>query len=241
MTVPTPERLPWDSNFLGFPVARLRATTLNAAALRTVLAACRAADIRLLYLSADPADAVTAAAARSLDLPLADHRLTFEKPLPGNGLQPLPAGDFALRRVVAGSAALEALALQSGAYSRFRRDPRFAPDVFPRLYGQWLRAALAGANGQRVWTAEAGGEVLALLVSRAAPPVFTLELLAVAVAARGQGLGWQMLEASQRQAGIAGCSSLRLVTQADNLPADRLYRRFGFAVVGEEHLYHCWL
>ena len=240
MTVPTPELLTWDTDFLGFPVARLRAAALDAGALAAVLAGCRAAGTRLLYLSADPADAVTAAAAQSLGLLLADHRLTFEKPLLA-ALPPVGPARLQIRAATAYSAPLERLALQSGAYSRFRRDPRFAPDVFPRLYQQWLRAALAGAGGQRVWTAETGGEVLALLVSRAVPPVFTMELLAVDVAARGQGLGWQMLEAAQQQASMAFCRSLRLVTQADNLPADRLYRRFGFAVVGEEHLYHCWL
>lgn len=236
-----PELLPWDTEFLGFPVARLRPTALDEAAFDAVLRHCRAVGIRLLYLYADPADAVTAATARRAGLPLADHRLTFEMLLPATPNYTARTG-FQIRPTTTYSSRLEALVWQSGEYSRFRRDPNFAPDVFPRLYSQWLRNILAGRTARQLLVAESADEVVqGLLVLDEKPHQTSLELLAVDTALRGRGLGWQFLEAAQRQAYAWGHPALRLVTQADNEPACRLYRRFGFRVTHEEHLYHCWL
>ena len=236
-----PELLPWDTEFLGFPVARLRAAALSDAALAAVLGYCRAAGIRLLYLHADPADAATAAAAHRAALLLADHRLTFEMPLPD---QPTYSArtHFRIRPTTEHTPRLEALVWQSGEYSRFRRDPGFAPDVFPRLYSQWLRNILAGRTACQLLVADdADGAAQGLLVLDQKHGQTSLELLAVDPALRGQGLGWQFLEAAQRQAYAWNLPALRLVTQADNVPACRLYRRFGFRAAHAEHLYHCWL
>ena len=53
--------LPWDSDFLGFGVARLVADHLLPLAWQQVQANAHAAACRLLYIVADPADATTAA------------------------------------------------------------------------------------------------------------------------------------------------------------------------------------
>lgn len=235
-----PEMLPWDSDFLGFPVARLRAANLGPETLADVLTRSRTAGIHLLYLHADPADAVTVAAAQAVGLPLADHRLTFTMPLPTVPTYSART-HYLILPTTTYTPQLEALVLQSGEYSRFRRDPNFASDVFPRLYQQWLDNILAGRTARLLLVATANeGQALGLLVLDEKPPYTSLELLAVAPALRGQGLGWQFLEAAQRQAYAWGLPVLRLVTQADN-PACRMYRRFGFEATYEEHLYHCWL
>ena len=235
-----PELLPWDTDFLGFPVARLRAAALDEATLDAVLRRCRAAGIRLLYLYADPADAVTAATLRRARLELADDRRTFEMVLPAVPTYTART-DFQIRPTTTYTPRLEELVWQSGEHSRFRRDPHFAPDVFPRLYSHWLRNILAGRTARQLLVAEANGAVQGLLVLDEKHHQTSLELLAVDTNLRGLGLGWQFLEAAQRQAYAWGHSALRLVTQADNAPACRLYRRFGFRVTHEEHLYHCWL
>jgi len=236
-----PELLPWDTDFLGFPVARLRAAALDEATLDAVLRRCRAAGIRLLYLYADPADAVTIDTAQGAGLLLADHRLTFEMPLTAAPAHPART-DFQVRPATAYTPQLEALVWQSGEYSRFRRDPRFTPDVFPRLYSQWLHNILAGGTaGQLLVAGPAPGEARGLLALNEKQHHASIDLLAVDVVLRGRGLGWQLLEAAQRQAYAWGYPALRVVTQADNAPACRLYQRFGFRVVHEEYLYHCWL
>ena len=63
----------------------------------------------------------------------------------------------------------------------------------------------------------------------------------LAVAARRQGIGQQLVEAARQKAHHWGCPTLQVVTQRDNEPACRFYAQCGFELVREEHIYHLWL
>lgn len=56
--------------------------------------------------------------------------------------------------------------------------------------------------------------------------------IAVEPAARGLGLGAQLLDDAMRQAAAAGCEWLRLEVREDNAAAIALYRRLGFVEFG---------
>ncbi|MDP5292694.1 N-acetyltransferase [Oceanimonas sp. CHS3-5] len=60
--------------------------------------------------------------------------------------------------------------------------------------------------------------------------------LAVAPAARGQGLGRQLLQAAVNALESQGCRKIKLTVLPDN-PALQLYRRLGFAEAGREEDY----
>jgi len=231
--------LSWDSDFLGFPVARLTTTRQSASALRAAIAAARNAGQRLLYVVADPADAVVAAEVQTAGAWLADRKVTFMMPLPpGSTWQPVAA----IGTVTHYSPQLELLAWQSGEYSRFRLDTRFAPNVFQALYSQWLRNSLAGSISRRVlvWR-DAAGREQGLLTLGEKNGRADIGLLAVDTAARGQRVGQQLVAAAQAQATAWGYTQLQVVTQLDNEPACHFYKKCGFQLVHEEHIYHLWL
>jgi len=232
--------LPWDSNFLGFPVGRLVLTEQPEAAITAALADARQADYRLLYLVADPADTVAARVAQAAGAWLADRKVTFVMPLlPSRAGQPVAA---AIGTAVDFSPQLEGLAWQSGEYSRFKLDAHFSPDVFRGLYSQWLRNSLSGAIARRVlvWQAPDGQE-LGLLTLGEKNGRADIGLLAVDAAARGQHVGRHLVAAAQAQASDWGYSELQVVTQGDNGPACRFYEKCGFELTHEEHIYHLWL
>ena len=66
------------------------------------------------------------------------------------------------------------------------------------------------------------------------------EILTICVrpAARMSGHGRRLLEAAAAQAAAAGAAALFLEVAEDNLPALRLYERFGFQVVGTRPAYY---
>ena len=240
MSPPELQPLTWDSAFLGFVVARAVMPPSGAAEVAAVVAQARAQGVRLLYLLLDPADEAAAAAARAAGAHLADRKVTFSRavsPVPGR-----PVDAEHVMSATAFSSELEVLAWQSGEYSRFRRDPGFAPGVFERLYSHWLRASLNGELARAV-LAWAGpeGTLSGLLTLQAHGAQASIGLLAVQASQRGRGQGWALVATALRAAQDWGCERLRVVTQLDNRPACRFYTSMGFATEHQENVYHLWL
>ena len=239
MSPPIIELLPWDSAFLGFPVGRLVAHNLDAAHLVALVAENQAAGTRLIYLVTDPADSETVGAAHQMGAWLADKKVTFARSTAGILVHPI-FNHIELATVF--TPQLERLAWQSGAFSRFQRDKKFAPNVFHDLYSHWLRVSLSGGLARIVLISSSviGTETGLLTLSERAGWA-SIGLLAVDAAMRGQGIGQQLMEAARQQALGWGCTQLQVVTQRDNVPACQFYTRCGFELVREEHLYHLWL
>ncbi len=232
--------LAWDTNFLGFAVARVvpAAGAAGATDLPAALAAARRAGVRLVYIFLDPADTAGAAVARTAGAWLADRKVTYAQALLPAEPAPPPA---AIRPVTAFTPPLESLAWQSGEYSRFRLDPHFGPAVFQHLYSQWLRNSLDGRIARQVlaWH-DAAGTPRGLLTLGEKNGRADIGLLAVDAAARGQRVGQALVAAAQAQARAWGYAALQVVTQAANEPACRFYEKCGFGLMHEEHIYHLW-
>ena len=244
MNQPQVQLLEWDSNFLGFSVGQLAARQLSAAGLTALVEQSQSAGIHLIYMAVDPTDAALAAVADQAGARLVDRKVTFARatnlPLPAG---PAPkSGEAAIFSTATFTSALEELAWQSGEFSRFRRDGRFASGVFEDLYTQWLRASLTGELARVVlaYPSPEGAEV-GLLTLGQQQDFANIGLLAVAGTNRGQGIGQQLVEAARQQAQRWGCPTLQVVTQRDNEPACRFYAKCGFELVREEHIYHLWL
>jgi len=233
--------LTWDSDYLGFGVARLEADRLTHEALAEQLAEARATGLRLLYLIAAPPDALSNASARAAGGWLADRKVTFAMPV--GATEKAAAVSPAIRPTTNWTPQLESLALQSGEYSRFRLDKQFAPEVFTGLYQSWLQNSLNHQIAREVLVFEAasGGGAQGLLTLGLKNGRADIGLLAVDAAARGQRLGQQLVAAARQRTAAWGFAELQVVTQLDNDPACRFYRRCGFHEWQVEHIYHLWL
>lgn len=233
--------LPWDSEWLGFPVARLVTGTAGATLdIATTVVQCRAAGIRLLYLLVDPADSATSAAAQAVGAWLVDVRQTYWLPLAGAASPvPLPPG-IALTRATVLTPSLEELAWQSGEHSRFLRDARIGDQAFRVLYTRWLCQALAEGV---VWVAATESEETAGVLAFEAGDHGTasIALLAVAPTARRRRIGQYLVQTAALEARHRGCTELRVVTQGTNHPARQLYEQCGFGLLRTEYCYHLWL
>lgn len=231
--------LPWDSDFLGYAVARLNTAHLTPVEVEVAVEAARQAEIKLLYGIADPAMATLNVTLQQQGAWLADRKTTFamaaqmpDEQAPVSCIQP----------VTAYTPQLELLAWQSGEYSRFRLDPRFDAAVFQQLYSQWLRNSLAGIIAQQVlvWR-NAELQELGLLTLGEKNQRADIGLLAVDATARGQRIGQHLINAARTWAVNQGYAELQVVTQGDNDPACAFYAKCGFVPVHTEYIYHLWL
>jgi len=118
----------------------------------------------------------------------------------------------------------------------FTQEADFAPNAQAQHRGL-LRILRDPAVGQ-VLLAEAGAAVLGMAnllftVSTAlGARVALLEDVVVAPGARGAGIGTHLLHAAVAHARAQGCQRLTLLTDADNLAAQRWYQRHGFTRSG---------
>ena len=246
--------LAWDSEFFGFPTARILPPRLGATGLEVILEEMRSAGVVLAYWAADPLDPSSDIAAEAHGGFPADDRITFVRDLgnspPAQAVHALP---FFIAPLAEADKArwkepLAELGLRSGMHSRFRADPRFPPEAFRRLYAEWLRKSLTGERADAVLVAsrpaglgEDGPEVQGLVTVTARGGEGDIGLLAIAEGCEGRGLGTALATAALEWFFHAGCGRARVVTQGRNKGACRVYAKAGFGVERREEVHHFWL
>jgi ribosomal protein S18 acetylase RimI-like enzyme len=116
----------------------------------------------------------------------------------------------------------------------YARDPRGGGEPLPPAVRERLVPGLAAHPTTCVWLAFEGTEAVGVCVgfigysTFRARPLLNIHDLAVLPGQRGRGVGHALLAAAESHARAAGCCKLTLEVQEDNLPARRLYARFGF-------------
>ncbi len=131
--------------------------------------------------------------------------------------------------------AVIAIAEREYTVSRFHLDPAIADNVARSIKREWVDNYFKGARGDRMLVAEDDGQVTGFQLVLDTPEAAVIDLIAVAAAARGRGIGSSLV------CSLAESSPSRPVqagTQVANLPALRLYERLGFAVARTDYVLH---
>jgi dTDP-4-amino-4,6-dideoxy-D-galactose acyltransferase len=238
------ELLPWDTQFFGFRVARVRGGVLTPQRADAIEAWCTANAVVCLYFLARSDDAQTVAVAEGRGYHLADVRLTLERQLGSksdvsdlkspisNGIRPGRAEDFPQ---------LRAIARGSHTDTRFFFDLRFPRPRAEALYETWVESSVNGF-AEAVLVAEHGGDIAGYLschLSQGADSG-SIGLVAVAAGHQGQGVGKALVAAGCEWFASRGAKRISVVTQGRNIAAQRLYARCGFIARTVELYYHRW-
>jgi ribosomal protein S18 acetylase RimI-like enzyme len=233
------EELPWDTQFFGLRVARVRGHTLTPARAAAIEAWSRRTGTSRLYFLAAADDPATLRAAEAAGFHLAEIRMTFERelgdivPLAPSHVRPYTPADLP---------ALRELARKSYTDSRFYQDPRIPRDKADELFDLWTQR-LARESPAGLLVAETAGRVAGYVACDASPAderTGRIVLIAVEEAARGQGLGRELVESAIAWAAARGLARMEVVTQGRNVPAQRLYQRCGFVTRSVQLQYHKW-
>ena len=96
---------------------------------------------------------------------------------------------------------------------------------------------LENPNGH-CWVAEADGRVVGFIVCWLVVDEMHIASIAVHPDWRGKGIARRMVSTSLRDLIARGAVSATLEVRESNLPAQRLYRHFGFRQVGERKHYY---
>jgi dTDP-4-amino-4,6-dideoxy-D-galactose acyltransferase len=137
--------------------------------------------------------------------------------------------------------AVMAIAAACFVYSRFHLDPLIPTALANAVKREWVENYCRGKRGERLWVTEANGRLAGFLAVLATEykgaPVRVIDLIGVDPTFQGHGVGRGLVRFFiGDSAGRA--STLRVGTQAANVPSLRLYEACGFRVAQTSYVLH---
>ena len=233
------ERLTWDSEFFGFPVALIRADT-GAGELAPVVAQLCEQGVVLAYWILERPDETRVHAAQEQAGRLVDQKTTFVAPIEAV----LSATADATRKTTdytGEPAVLRPLALAAGVSSRFRVDPSMPAHHFEQLYTIWLERSVRREIAKVVSVTGPADAPTGFVTIGVKNARVDIGLIAVDERARGQGCGKALVRRAAQWGLDSGMETLQVVTQGANTAACELYRRCGMTPETVSPVFHFWL
>lgn len=238
--------LPWDSEFFGISIGRIILSRLDEENVDILLQQARMEGFKCLYFEADPNDPITVSFAEKNNFHLVDVRVVLEHPFDERPAPvpryPVPV-ELCIDSVYPGEMSrLQEISAQIGLTSRFHFDQKFGPAQSDRLYRQWIQNACNGfADVVLVGRWEYSGEAVGLITCTLDDKIADIQLAGVHIDHRKRNVGTGLVQSALGWAKEESCRAMQVVTQARNVPAQRLYQQMGFFTRSMTLFYHKWL
>jgi len=224
--------LEWDSQCFGYKIGEI--TTSN---IKQALSEARQENFRLLYAKIYPQDALTNNLAQHYGGILIDEKITFLASVPTY----LPESKAIWYPEHTLTPQLIGLALQSGAFSRFKRDENFCNREFEKLYTIWIEKSVKREIAEEIAIFTEKEDILGLLTLFSNENRACVGLMAVAEPYRGKEIGKNLIFKAFEFAKNKQKDFVQIVTQKANHQACAFYEKMGFKIEKIENIYHFWL
>jgi dTDP-4-amino-4,6-dideoxy-D-galactose acyltransferase len=228
------ERLEWDSRHFSIPIGRIN-DGLPASQLNCAIREADAMGLACTYLLAPADDHLLIDTAQRLGFLVYDVRIELDRPTNDHP----PALDTLRRARATDRDWLTSLAGKAFTTTRFFVDYHFPSHASSSLYVKWLTSALDDREASVVLVDASCSGFIACKLNRA-ESVGSIELIAVAPVAAGRGLGSALVCGAGALFKREGLASAHVVTQAQNVSAQRLYQRFGYRTRAVAIWLHRW-
>jgi dTDP-4-amino-4,6-dideoxy-D-galactose acyltransferase len=236
--------LAWDSQFFGFNIGMLKSNSLDSSQWEAAEQESQDLNLTCLYLLADPANPAAIQMAERAGFHYMDARLTLEFYPPADfcGFNQIELPNHRTRTAqMADLPELKAIARDSHHNTRFYADPNFSLEQCNRLYEVWIENSLTG-YAQQVFVVEnkISKAVEAYISCHLKDRKGEIGLTAVHHSARGQQIGFSLVQKSLSWFFESGAETIEVVTQAGSRPAVNLYQKAGFLISDLQLWFHKW-
>lgn len=230
--------LEWDTEFFGHRIARLNKNCLDNKLLNEALDWCQKQGIECLYFlcaSDDDQSVMLAEAAgfHQVDIRVELNWKTVEPiTLPSKNLREAQALDIKI---------LQQIAAQAFTNTRFSFDDHFNSNRVADLYQRWVAGSCAN-DSHKVFVAGEDSNIEGFITCQFDDSAIgRIGLLSLVAESHGKGYGRALVQTAQRYFVTAGVTEVKVVTQARNIAAQRLYQSCGFRTYQVGLWYHKWL
>ena len=143
---------------------------------------------------------------------------------------------------------LLSLSLQSGAYSRYKKDKNFTDNEFERLYTKWIENSINGSIADAIFVyrevytdiCEDEGKIIGMVTVSAdkVSESAKIGLIAVDQSAQNKGVGSKLMDAVKTYASRCSLQNIEVATQLENKQACAFYEKCGLSIKSKTNIYH---
>jgi dTDP-4-amino-4,6-dideoxy-D-galactose acyltransferase len=236
------ELLAWDTKFFGRTIARVIGNELNERLANDVdrWAVEKSVDCCYFLARTDHPKTLQAAGLHAF-LPV-DIRVTLSRETKRETKCELPKAVEVRAFRATDLPVLQTLARVSHRETRFFADSRFPNDRVEDLYAAWIQRECEGRAATVLVAASDTDHPLGYVSCHfdASRGRGELGLVAVAGEARGKGVGKALVSEAVDWLAENGGAQVTVVTQGNNIAAQRLYQRCGFVTCAVQLWFHKW-
>jgi dTDP-4-amino-4,6-dideoxy-D-galactose acyltransferase len=234
----TIELLAWDSEFFGYPVARVSLNHEGIGLIDDLFRQIESRKIHITYFIVSPSDQAIIDKITKNGGVLADQKTIYSKESEKHDNISGSISEFNGTEI---NEKLKELALQAGLFSRFRLDGNFKNNEYEKLYTEWLRKSVNRSIAFKTLVSVQGSEITGFVTLVNKTSYIDIGLVSVDKNFRGKGIGVDLIRYADSIAYEMGKREIKVTTQLDNTPACRLYEKCGFRIESINNIYHYWL
>lgn len=231
------EPLAWDSQFFGYPIARIAIDQIGSEKLDHLFKQLASENFRLTYFFVPPVEKEINRCIIKKGGVLVDQKAVFLKPTEkhcefSNHISEFQGAEINERLIK--------LALQAGLFSRFRIDKNFTNKEYERLYIEWITKSVNKEISFKTLVALKGSDIIGITTLDNEKKHAHIGLVAVDEMCRGQGIGRDLILNADTIAFAMGFKEIKVVTQLQNKGACKLYEKCDFHIASITNIYHYW-
>ncbi len=231
------EPLSWDSNFFGYPIARVLLDHNGSDLLDSLFGQLSLKKMRLTYFFVPDHENGIKDQITFRGGVLVDRKTVFKKKTKKQTVFSNLITELSGTKV---DENLNSLVLQAGEFSRFKTDNNFTTNEYERLYTTWLLKSVNKELAKKVLVAVINSGIRGITTVNEKEGNAEIGLIAVDKDFRGRGIGYDLIKAADNYAFEQGYSDIRVVTQLQNKGACKLYEKCGFVIESITDVYHFW-
>ena len=237
MQINTIEPLDWDSQFFGYPVARISLDHEGMDKLDNLFQQLELEKFRVTYFFVPPTEIELNNRIAQNGSILVDQKATFSKTTEkhskfSNIIIEYQGADI--------NEKLIELVLQAGKFSRFRIDGNFSNKEYERLYIEWVTKSINKTIAFKTLVAQNGSDIVGLTTLGRRKHEADIGIVVVDGNFRQKGIGHDLIHSADNVAFENGLSEIKVVTQLKNKGACRLYEKCNFQIENITNVYHYW-
>jgi dTDP-4-amino-4,6-dideoxy-D-galactose acyltransferase len=229
--------LPWDSSFFGFSIGEMSISNLKCNEITNLLQEISNLKLKLVYLY--PLDIESIKALSNSQIPHVDNKLTFIKSV--NQLNFINISCIVSYNKRNDFNKLLKLALESGKYSRFKKDKNFGNKEFARLYTEWIQNSINGKIADEVLVYNLGVDVAGFVTYKSEADKIVIGLIAVDTKYKRIGIGTSLMQTIENIAVQTGKEKIEVSTQEANFKAVSFYKHLGYELKHTKTIFHLWM